>query len=391
MEDKTLNVTDEFLSDIFDNVEEIEVTPSVSKKTLDSNQATTPDKTADAKSSVDETLTDGVTVENQVIDNKEKDDNIDDLYEEGDDQIEDTTDDKKTTKKPGRKNKDDVFSREEALRAAAKRFGGIFGVTDEEVSFEDLDEEGIVDFVDQLASQLKESTYNNLRDSDNITRDLLDFKEKGGDPLDILELYKKQDDLEKMSIDSEQGQKQIIGKFLKETLNWSNEEVEDHIEILAASEKLEKEATRLKGKFDTHYESEKTAKFEKQSQIQKRELSILNEKRTKFQEVLQQNKINKKEVDNIQKLAFGQGRLPDGKIIDLIDYKIAQIQKDPSQYLDLVRFINNKEEFLSSKQQEIVNQTNNNSFKKALDIQTRRKQEAIPSSEKTKQKFNFDL
>jgi hypothetical protein len=367
------------LAQLYDDVEEIQVTPPNKDSQKEEVKVEVKDK--------EEEEVKVKVVEPEVV--------LEDLYEEGDEEEDEeeegTTKDKAPKAKPGRKSKNETFTREEALRAAAKKFGEMFGVTDEDVSFDDLTEEGVVDFVDQLATQLKENTYNSIKNSDDITKTLLEYKETGGDPLDILEVYKKQNEVEKIEITDERGQRKVVSKYYKEVLGWSDDEIDDHIESLSATEKLEKEAGRLKSKFDKVFEEEKEVKIANQQKQQQREIQLLQQKQLAFSKAIDSNKISKKESQELSKIAFGTGRLPDGRVMDMFDYEVAKIQRDPEKYLDLVRFINNKEEYLKSLGQERSNEVNNDSFKKALNIKSSRKIDSLPAEKQTKNKFNFNI
>lgn len=317
----------------------------------------------------------------------EEPESLDDIYEEEEEEEPTQVVEKK---KPGRRSKTETYTREEALRAAAKRFGEQFGVTDEQVPFDELDEDGVVDFIDQLAEQLRENTYNNVKNSDEITRNLFDYKEKGGDPLELLQLYKQQDEVEKMEITDQRGQRKVVEKYYKEVLGWEEDEIDDHVESLAATEKLEKEAQRLKGKFDAHYENELKLKQDRQQKVQQREALLLQQRQEAFSKALDGNKVSKKEADGLYKIAFGKGQLPDGRVMDMIDYEIAKIQRDPDKFLDLVRFIHNKEEYLKTISQVKINDENNKSFKK-LAMVSGRKTEAVPTNENKTQGFVFNI
>lgn len=367
MENDTLDK--EGLDLIFGDAEEISVTADV----------------------VEEAPVEEVTVEVE----EEEEQSIEDIYEEGEEQEEEEEPEEKKSspekKKPGRKPKNETYTREDAVKAGAKMIGGIFGITDDQVPFDELDEDGVVDFFSQLAEQLKENTYNSIKNSDDITRNLLDYKEKGGDPLELLQLYKQQDEVEQIEISDIKGQRKVVQKYYKEVLGWEEDEIDDHVESLATTEKLEKEAQRLKGKFDAHYENERKLKQQRQQKIQERETILLQEKQEAFQRALQSNKISKKESDGLHALAFGKGRYPDGRIVDRFDHELAQIQRDPEKFLDLVRFIHNKEEYLKTVGQAKLNQENNDSFRK-LSMTTNRKIESTPTVDSgKKQGFVFNL
>lgn len=232
-----------------------------------------------------------------------------------------------------------VDSRIEAIKSILLQRMERYGVEAEDVNIEEMTEEDLVNFEEQLDSAIIDSRWNSLKSVDKNVGKLLDFLENEGDPKDMVALFKEQSALSKIDISTEVGQQQMIKSYYKNILGWDEDKADKKIERLAASGSLSEEAIDIEEAYNDHYEKKQAevAKVQQEKVTAARQREY--QKKSVFESSLVTNRVPKRLADEYKQTAFGKGIIKGtNEEISILDYKIMQMQTNPDMFLKLVQF-----------------------------------------------------
>lgn len=177
---------------------------------------------------------------------------------------------------------------------------------------------------------------------------IINFVKEGGNPDDIIDIFKEQKQVESIDTKSEEGKKILINKYYKEVHNWKPEKIERQIATLIGSEGLETEADEIKELYNEFHKKElqkvTAEQAEYQETLRKRESEF---KDTITKTIVARQDLNEKEKKFIQKSVLDYNvKLPNGNQVNEFYVKFAEVQANPEEYVDLVRFIMDKKNYL---------------------------------------------
>lgn len=212
---------------------------------------------------------------------------------------------------------------------------------------EDLtDEDYTEDTYAQLAAKQDENRLNakfsELLDSTGpYGKAIIDFVSQGGNPDQIIDLFKEQQRVEAIDTKSEAGQKAIIERYYEDVMGWNKAKVQKYINTLVGSNGLEEEANDTKELFDSFYEDQLQEVNQKQEQYRqeqaRREQDFSKNITTALTSRSDLNEKEKRVIkDSILKY---DKKLPDGSLVNDFYLEFAKMQADPSAYIDLVMFV----------------------------------------------------
>ena len=263
-----------------------------------------------------------------------------------------------------------------------------------EVDLNDLTEEQLVDFEEEVDSTIIDAKYSKVKSIDTRVETILNYIEAGGDPKKITSLFQEREALESIDISDKDGQTTLIKSYYKNVKGLSNEDAAKRIDKLDAAGLLEDEAKDIKVEYDAHNESKIAAETEKQNAEKERKAQIEAKKRIIFEKALKDNNVSVKTRNDLLNVAFNSGVLPNGETMKIMDYKILEMQSNPESFYKLSLFLADpegyeKEILQNSKNKEVVSE-----MRRGFNIETKTKsgvEKAQSSSapEKTKVKFNF--
>lgn len=210
----------------------------------------------------------------------------------------------------------------------------------------DLTDEGYA----ELAAKQQEFIVNQqVEEAINSTGDygkaIIEYAKNGGDPDKVVDLFKEQKAVESIGIDSEDGQKAVIEKYYTEVFDWTKDKAKKYINNLITSDELETEAKEVQDKYTQYYKEQleeiqvQQAQVVKQQQEeQKRFVQTINTKLTERKDFTESDR------KLIQNAVFKYDKaLPDGTKVNNFYLKFAEMQKNPDDYLDLVKFVMDKQ------------------------------------------------
>lgn len=191
----------------------------------------------------------------------------------------------------------------------------------------------------------------------------------GGDPDTLIDIFKEQQEVKAFDISSESGQEDLVFRYQTEILGRKAERVKKDIVSWKADGVLEEEAKEAKTTWEQSLKKQETE--EKQAAIN---IKTANENRAKEnQRVFIENVTTvvngNKEISDDEKkqvikaLTTYNQELPNGQKVNAFYSKLAEFKKSLPNYIDLVRFVLNKDKFIKTVKNTGKNTANDKSFR----------------------------
>lgn len=217
----------------------------------------------------------------------------------------------------------------------------------------EITEETYAKLVAEQDKRRVEGMFSELVDSTGpFGKAIIDFVKSGGNPDEIIDLFKEQKQVESISIESVEGQKEIIKHYYTEVMGWKPEKAEKYISNLVLSNELEPEAQEVKDLFTSFYkkEADKLTAERQEFETKRKEAEQAFESNIKntIKERKDLTPTEKKVVEEYL-LAYDQ-RLPNGNMVNKFYVNFAKMQANPEDYIDLVMFVMDKQKFVQKVQ-----------------------------------------
>lgn len=324
---------------------------------------------------------------------KAEDDDDDDKAEEGDDDDDNQDDDDKKEDDDDKGENDDdspvdvsdfLKARVELLLKKGEWKPFEFdGKKPDEIEW---DEETFEEIELQQRAWAKDSMREELLDTFGpYGRDIAEYAANGGNPEDLIDIFKEQQQVKAIDISTEEGQKEIVFQYQTQILKRSPQRAQKEIERAIADKLLEDDAKEAKEMIDGYLQeqadamkqqqADAKANFEKQTkENQKRFVTDVTDIVNKAEDITPDEK---KEV--LKLLTNFRHELPNGAKVNDFYFKLAEFRKDLKNYINMVRFVNNPERFMKSLKNDGKTQEAEKSFKIARGSQSKKK--AKPSTE----------
>jgi hypothetical protein len=177
---------------------------------------------------------------------------------------------------------------------------------------------------------------------------IINFVKNGGNPDEIIDLFKEQKSVESISIESVDGQKSIIKQYYTDVMGWKPEKAEKYISNLVLSNELESEATEVKDLYKTYYDKEAKRLNKEQDESIKKQQEAEQAFTSNIQKEIKDRKDltpSEKKVVEDYLLAYDQ-KLPNGNLVNKFYVNFAKMQANPTDYVDLVLFVMDKQKFV---------------------------------------------
>jgi hypothetical protein len=199
-------------------------------------------------------------------------------------------------------------------------------------------------------------------------RKISEFSETGGDPDELISIFQEEQRAQALSVDTEEQQRDVVFKYETEFLNKKGANVKRYIDTLVADKALAEEAKEAKEKMEQYWKSEGDDLIASQAEILKQQKAQEAKSRTDFS-----NSMTKLITDNkgisedekktlIRTLTKFDKKLANGQTVNEFYQKFADFRKNPSDYIDLVRFVLDKNKFMKSLKNEGKNESIEKSF-----------------------------
>lgn len=203
-------------------------------------------------------------------------------------------------------------------------------------------------------------------------KEIADYAAKGGDPDKLIDIFKEQQRVESLSIETEEDQRAAVMKYETEFLNKKPERVKKYIDGLIADKELAdvakeaKEAMEetLKGQSEV-LQAEQDAIIQQQERKQKENLqkfqSDVSSLISKMEDITSEEK---KELLSV--LTKFDKKLKNGTPVNDFYFKFDKFRKDLPNYLKLVRFVLNPDKFIKNIENNGKNTATDKAFKLAI-------------------------
>ena len=285
---------------------------------------------------------------------------------------------------------------EEAIRAILRKKIEKYNFDVAEEDLSKLTGEDLVDFQEQLDEAIIEAKYTEVKTSDPIIEQLLTLRENGGDVGDLLAVIQEQQSVNSIDTSTEAGKLKVIEKYYKEVTKWSEDKVQRKIDQITNTGGVEDEFDLVNDTYQEHFQKKQEEVVKQAEEQNYRQQQLLVQKQLAFEKELNTLKIAPKKREELLQTAFGKGTIKGtGEKIDILDYKILQMQANPQAMIKLAMFINNPEEYDQMILQNVTNKKTTESLKKEFQfnetkVKTPDNTVVKPTESKKKIQFNFN-
>lgn len=305
---------------------------------------------------------------------KKAEDKVEDVEEDDEEDEEDKKSDlKEKDKKKSAKKEEDVEPSEEEKQSIKEALKNTVNYLVEKGMWLDFEGREDLEIDDETYAELAvkqdearvSKMFSELVDSTGpYGKAIIGFIKQGGDPEAVIDIFKESKQIENLDTSGEEGQKQLVSKYYKEVLKWKPERIQKHISTLVTNEELESETENIKDLYDEYHKEELKQIAEEQRAFQEKQ----KEREEKFRDnivsaIKERKDLSDKERRSLEKSILQYShKLPDGNEVSDFYVKFSQLQSDPKEYIDLVRFVMNKEEYIKKLKTEINNKVTDKTF-----------------------------
>lgn len=207
--------------------------------------------------------------------------------------------------------------------------------------------------------------FNELIDSTgDYGKAIINHVKNGGNPDEIIDLFKEQKQIQQIDTTTELGKQAKIEKYYSDILGWKPEKVEKTIKRLITDNEIESEFTDVSELYDQHFKDQlaktEQAELERKEETKQRQAVFVNNIKSAIKENTTLTD-NERRLIESSVLSF-RHKLPDGQKVNDFYIKFAEKQADPKEYVDIVRFIMDKEGYLKSIKRAEETKANNKAF-----------------------------
>lgn len=200
----------------------------------------------------------------------------------------------------------------------------------------------------QQSLSMAEGYFNELVDqSGPYGRAILEFAKNGGNPEQILDLFRESKRVQNLDTSTPENQEAVTREYYK-TLNWSKDKIEKEIRKKKEDLELEEEAAFAKTQLEERVEQEVKAKQKAQEERLKEQDRLEKEFSKNIGDAIKNrtdlSETEKKEA--LKSLLSYDKKLEDGRYVNQFYIDFMKMQADPSSYIDLVLFVRDKNKFI---------------------------------------------
>jgi hypothetical protein len=209
----------------------------------------------------------------------------------------------------------------------------------------DIDEDTYAELAAKQTEEKVNSLFSELLDSTgDYGKAIISHIKEGGNPDEIIDLFKEQKYTESIDTSTPEGKVNIIGKYYNEVLGWKPERIQKHLQRIIADDDVESEASEIEEKYNEYYQ-EQLAEIEGERMLQKqRNLERQKEFVTGIKSSLDETEYTPREKQLIEQSLLNIKKTEMGPITDF-NLKFAELQRDPKKLIDLVYYVMDQEGF----------------------------------------------
>lgn len=226
------------------------------------------------------------------------------------------------------------------------------GIWEEFEGMEDFEwtEENYGKLAETQAQWKAEAMYaDRISKTGDVGKAIIEHVENGGDPNEIVDLFKAAKRIETFDIKTDTGKESLVTEYYTKVVGWSPTKTAKYVKSLVdeGGERLTEEATEaqdlmnkgIQDQIKATQEQAKTTKLQQEQQAKAWETNM----RTVIKERQDLSDKEKRDVQDVL-LTYNQ-KLPDGRQVNKFMVEFMKIQADPKRYVDLVRFVMDPEKY----------------------------------------------
>lgn len=228
-------------------------------------------------------------------------------------------------------------------------------------------------------------------------KQIAEFSENGGDPDELIDIFKEEQRVQSLSVETEDNQRDVVFLYETQFLNKKPERVRKYIDGLLADKELAAEAKEAKDKMEDYWKGERETLVEDQKQAaldakkkQKDSFDKFSTEVTKF--VTGSKDIPDAEKQSIIKvLTKFDKKGPNGLPVNDFFFKFAEFKKDLPSYINLVRYVLNPKGFSKQLKNEGKTESVEKGFSLIRQTNKSKKNRSSSSGGSGSKKSNFRL
>lgn len=194
---------------------------------------------------------------------------------------------------------------------------------------------------------------------------IIEYIENGGDPDQVIDLFKEQKAIQQFDISSDEAKEELISKYYKDVLGWKPDRVKRALTALHSEEDgLETEARDIKEKYDAQYREQLEVLQYQQAAARQQEEKKKKAFEDNLSKVIESQPFDDGRKSRIKSALFRFDRqLPDGQVVNELYMKFAELQNDPKQYVEFAEWVLDRENYIQRRATELANTVAEKTFK----------------------------
>lgn len=182
-------------------------------------------------------------------------------------------------------------------------------------------------------------------------KQIAEFSENGGDPDELIDIFKEEQRAQSLSIETEDNQRDVVFLYETQFNGKKPERARKYIDGLVTDKELAAEAKEAKEKMEAYWANERETLVEDQKEAVNEQKKKQKESFEKFSTDVTKFVTGSKEIPDAEKqtiikaLTKFDKKGPNGTPVNDFFFKFAEFKKDLPSYIDLVRFVLNPKGF----------------------------------------------
>lgn len=241
------------------------------------------------------------------------------------------------------------------------------------------------------------SKFNDVLDkTGDYGKAIIEFEKNGGNPSELLDLFREQRDIQNVDLASADGQEEVI-KAYYEAQGEDEEWIQDYVDS-------------LKDRGDEAFKKDAEKKHAKLLEVNKQEIAQTQAKQLEFKknqeeaQKLFQTNIRKSihttedwsnsEKKDLEKFLLNYDRkLQDGRVVNGLFLKMLEVQQDPAKYIKFAKFVQDMDKYEEKVKTKAATETTKKQWKLIKDSEGEgyKKASMLPEESRTKKQDAFSL
>lgn len=183
---------------------------------------------------------------------------------------------------------------------------------------------------------------------------IISYIKQGGDANEIIDIFKEQKSVDNLDVSTDSGKQAKIELYYKDVLKWSEERVGKHLKRIINNDELDEEFETIEDSYKEYYNKKlQDVQREQYSQKQK-EIEAQRAFVNSIKDVLEgDDTLSNRERNIIASSILDFRNNVGGRKVNDFYLKFAEIQANPKEYVDLVRYVMDKDTYINKLRQQV--------------------------------------